>query len=296
MIPITKQQLPKPLLSSSAIQPRSLAKTPTALNTLTGPEATWRKAIITGNSDGKAIAAPQLSHTDQASGEVAKASASSPATIVTGLAVGPPGGNPFGYPPPHPRKSQFQYAIYPSTAVYNRLLQPTTYVNTKNPFPPDIIFSINLRTFPPPIDQSLSLHEIDFRIPIGDPALRTNWNTDIVGGAGLVPANSSPGISARMLSNQRWVVHMDVSAAYLNLRVIPRTLNLTVPVSQNTTLSFKLNEVEIAGPLGKSVTTGKIPVFVNITVTEIYGFHADVAKTQWVNQGSAQQTLDLQRQ
>ena len=293
-VPVVKQQLFKPLSNNSdKVQPRSLSKTPTLLKTLTGPKAVSKVAVIGSGTTGSVPTTSQ--------------SASTSVTSNTGVLSTTPGAasntnpllsNPFPYPPPLPQASQFQYAIYPSTTVYTKSLVPPRFVNTTNPFPPDIIFSINLNSPSFLVNQTLQLHEIDFRIPIGDPSLRTNWTTDIMGGVGLVPVNSSPGVSARMLSNQRWIVHMDVEAAYLNLRVIPRTMNLTVPIMQNPTLSFKLNEVQIAGPDGKSVTIvsfGSLPVVVNITVTEIYGFYADAAKTEWVNVGSAQQQLVLQR-
>ena len=211
------------------------------------------------------------------------------------LGTGSLGSQPNIILPPVPQAPQFQYAIYPSTFVYSQSILPTRFIDTKNPFPPDIIFSINLNTFPLFVNTFLQLHEIDIRIPIGDPSLRKNISTDILGGVGLVPVNSSPGTAARMLSNQRWIVHMDIQTAYLNLRVIPRTMNMTVPVAQNSTLSFKLNEVQIAGTDGKTITTGFAPVFVNIGITEKYGFYQDTARTKWIDQGSAQQMIALQR-
>lgn len=284
-LPVVMQQLPKPLLRSSAkIQPRSLAKTPPQLNTITGTNAVPKMAIDTASSSSSSKASG-VGITPGAQGLGNLGAASTPIPILS---------NPFPYPPPLPQLSQFQYAIYPSTFVYSKSILPTLFVNTTNPFPPDIVFSITLNDLI--VKQSLQLHEIDFRIPIGDPSLRKKLDSDIIGGVGLVPVNSSPGSAARMLSNQRWVVHMDVQPAYVNLRVIPRTLNLSVPVGQNTSLSFRLNEVEIAGPVGKNVTSGVVPVFVNFTVTEVYGFYADGDKrTKWVNQGSAFQQMALQR-
>ncbi|KAL8832471.1 MAG: hypothetical protein Q9191_000241 [Dirinaria sp. TL-2023a] len=309
-VPVVKQQLPKPLPTSSAtIQAQSLAKTPQALNTLTSAAALQRKTMpidTSATSTELASKSPAVLTTSAASNSPATAAPSSSASGIPALNLGmaTPGGaissNPFPNLPPLPQVSQFQYAIYPSTFVYTKTfpnLAPPRYVDTKNPFPPDIVFSIVLNSPTIIVNQTLRLHEIDFRIPIGDPALRKSIQNDILGGLGLVPVNSSPGSSARMLSNQRWVVHMDVQPAYLNLRVIPRTLNLSIPVVQNTQLSFKLNEVEIAGPMGKDITVGTplLPPLVFITVTEVYGFYADGAKTKWVNQGSAVQQINLQR-
>lgn len=288
-LPVVTQQLPKPLLRSSAkIQPRSLTKTPPQLNTITGPNAVPKMAPDPGSSSSSSKASGAgIMPGAQGLGNVGVGSTTIPIPIPS---------NPFPYPPPLPQASQFQYAIYPSTFVYSKSILPTLFVNTTNPFPPDIVFSITLNSPALLVNQTLQLHEIDFRIPIGDPSLRKKVGSDILGGVGLVPVNSSPGSAARMLSNQRWVVHVDVQPTYVNLRVIPRTLNLSVPVGQNTSLSFRLNEVEIAGPTGKNVTSGVVPVFVNFTVTEVYGFYADGDKrTKWVNQGSAFQQMALQR-
>ena len=301
-IPVIEQHLPRPRSTSSAkIQPRSLAKTPAQLNTLTGTHALSKTAatasgdIVRTSGDSKASgtapSAPSVSATSPAASMTMEGTTRGLAVTAAALPVL---SNPFPYPPPIPQVPQFGYAIYPSTTIYTKSILPTRFVNTTNPYPPDIIFSIILNDTLL-VNRTLQLHEIDFRIPIGDPSLRTDLAKDILGGIGLVPVDSSPGIAARMLSNQRWVVHMDISAAYLNLRVIPRTLNLAVPILQNTTLSFKLNEVQIAGPNGKSITSGRLPVFVNVVVTEIYGFYADAARTRWVNQGSAQQQFTIQR-
>ena len=302
-IPIVEQQLPKRLAKGSAkIQPRSLSETPPELNTITGSKVTTRAAISGSSSAGSF--SPRATIAGQGSAKSSAAGAASGKASIQGLAPGnnaagiatsaSPSKDPFPYPP---GLNAFQYAIYPSTTVYKpSSLAPPCFVDTTNPFPPDIIFSINLTSKLLPPLQDLQLHEIDFRIPIGDPSKRKDQNSDILGGVGLVPINSSPGVSARMLSNQRWVVHMDVQPTYLNLRIIPRTLNLAVPIAQNTTLSFRLNEVEIAGPDGKSTSSGLSPVFVNIGVTEVYGFFSDPStKTKWVNQGSAYQQLALQR-
>ena len=91
--------------------------------------------------------------------------------------------------PPIPQAPQFQDAIYPSTTTYSKSLVGAPFVNTINPFPPDLVFSINLNTPSVLVNQSMLLHEIDFRIPIGDPSLRTSYTTDIMGGLGLVPPN-----------------------------------------------------------------------------------------------------------
>ena len=306
-LPVVKQQLPRPLSTSPAkFQQQSLAETPVQLNTLTSATALQRKAVPSGTTASDTPTASKVA----APATVTGSSIQGINALTTGLASSIQGtgspvntilSNPPGFLPPLPQASQFQYAIYPSTFIYNKSpfdLFPPRFVDTTNPFPPDIVFSILLNSPTLIVNQTLRLHEIDFRIPIGDPALRKSLQNDILGGFGLVPVNSSPGSFARMLANQRWVVHMDVQPTYLNLRVIPRTLNLSVPVVQNTQLSFKLNEVEIAGPQGTSVTVSKpfvLPPVVHITVTEVYGFYADAAKTQWVNQGSAFQQIDLQR-
>ncbi|KAL8792182.1 MAG: hypothetical protein Q9195_005204 [Heterodermia aff. obscurata] len=304
-LPMTSQILPASLSSSPAkIQTRSLASTPSHLNSITRA-----KNIV--NVDAKTSTATTSggnSSSEKSTPSAVQATSGMAAGSITGLLGGPPNTGPLGssstgsqgsvpiiVSPPLPQLPQFQYAIYPSTFVYTRSILPTRFVNTTNPYPPDIIFSINLNAFPTPINPLLQLHEIDIRIPIGDPSLRKNGITDILGGVGLVPVNSSPGSAARMLSNQRWIVHMDVQTAYLNLRVIPRTMNMTVPVAQNSTLSFKLNEVQIAGTDGKTITTGFAPVFVNIGITEKYGFYFDTARTKWIDQGSAQQIIALQR-
>ncbi|KAL8692917.1 MAG: hypothetical protein Q9218_002143 [Villophora microphyllina] len=293
-LPVVKQTLSKRLVSSSAqFQQQSLAKTPVQLNTLTGPKALQRITTTTGTG------ATTTPGTAGVPVPTTSASGSSSGNLGSGSAANTTSSNPKGYPPPHPIPNQFQYAIYPSTTIYTGSGpgqgHVVCFVNTTNPFPPDIVFSINLKTPTASVKESLILHEIDFRIPIGDPALRKDSKNDIIGGLGLVPVNSSPGRSARMLSNQRWVAHMDVQPTYLNLRVIPRTLNLSVPVAQNSTLSFKLNEVEIAGPQGTSITAKGTSALVHVDVTEIYGFYTDATRTVWVNQGSAYQRLDLQR-
>ncbi|KAL8672155.1 MAG: hypothetical protein Q9168_003378 [Polycauliona sp. 1 TL-2023] len=293
-VPTITQRLPRLLPYSSAIsQPSSLAKTPTYLNTIDGVSGVSR-VPTTGTTPSPVITTPIPSTTGIAAGAIGSVLGGIGATSATLPILT----NPFPYPPPLPQLPQFDYAIYPSTLTYSKSLFPPRYVETTNPFPPDIVFSINLKSLVlPALPQALQLHEIDFRIPIGDASLRKNLGSDIMLGGGLVPVDSSPGSAARMLSNQRWVVHMDVEAAYLNLRIIPRTLNLAVPIQQNRSLSFKLNEVEIAGREGKTVTSGRLPVYeyVNIAITEIYGFYADAARTVWINQGSAQQQISLQR-
>ena len=296
-LPVMSQIMPASLSSSPAkIQTRSLANTPSHLNSITRAKNVVNLDATPNNATTSGVNTPSEKLTTSS----IQATSGTPAGSITGLLGGATnsgslGSLPIIIPPPLPQVPQFQYAVYPSTYVYSRSILPTRFINTTNPYPPDIIFSINLNTFPLLVNQLLQLHEIDIRIPIGDPSLRNNRTTDILGGVGLVPANSSPGTAARMLSNQRWIVHMDVQAAYLNLRVIPRTMNMTVPVAQNSTLSFKLNEVQIAGTDGKTTTTGFAPVFVNIGITEKYGYYFDTARTKWIDQGSAQQVIALQR-
>ena len=202
-------------------------------------------------------------------------------------------------PGPGAKISQFKYAIYPSTTPYSETYIANPFVNTSTPFAPDLIFSANLITAK--VIPGLMLNEISFRIPIGDPSLRKDKVRDIIGGVGLVPINSSPGSEPRMLSNQRWVVHQDIQGAltnpkapvYLNLRIIARTVAESVPILENQSLSFKLGNVEIAGPDGKSAGSGKEQVI--MIVTERFGNWKDAAKTQWNDQGSATTQMTLSR-
>ncbi|MCJ1309781.1 hypothetical protein MMC25_003442 [Agyrium rufum] len=198
------------------------------------------------------------------------------------------------------KTAQFYYAIYPSTTVFSNNLVNTSFVPVSSPYAPDLIFSINL--YPKSrIRSDLVLHEIQIYIPIGDPTLRKT-KTDILGGIGLVPSNASSGHSPRMLSNQRFIVHMDIQAApldtqfngsdptapgakpaYLVLRLIPRTMQMSVPILENRTLSFKLNEIELSGVDGKGNQGGRV----NVVCREVYGYWQDANHTTWVDMGYA---------
>ena len=189
--------------------------------------------------------------------------------------------------PPGMKQPQFDYAIFPSTTPFSRSFYGKGFISTSTPYAPDLIFAVNLRP-PGSIISALMVHEIQFRIPIRDPSLRKNKLTDIIGGLGLIPSgDASVGSGARMLSNQRWVVHMDPQPAYLVLRLIPRSTKMTVPLLENRSLSFRLNEVEVAGADGSQNQEGEV----TIGVKEIYGQWLDDAHTQWADMGSAVTTL-----
>ena len=66
---------------------------------------------------------------------------------------------------------------------------------------------------------------------------------------------------------------------------------MTVPITENQTLSFRLNEVEVAGPDGSLDAEGVVA----IAVTETYGAWQDDAHTKWADMGSATTMLVVQR-
>ena len=168
----------------------------------------------------------------------------------------------------------FDYSVYHSTVPYNNNMRGKGLVTISTPYSPDLIFSVKLRPGANVTDDRL--HDITFKIPIGDPRVRIN-PTDIKGGIGLVPpagpdGEASPGTMPRMLSNQRWIVHMDYQPAYLILRLIPRSMKEYDSVSRSPLgLSFKLNEVDITGPMGKDTTKGNVIMM----VTETWGYYTD---------------------
>jgi len=252
VVPLVPQTLPKSALRApNKIAARSLAALPNHLNKLTTPKPP------------------------------------NPTATTVSLAAT----TPSQQPGPGMKPLQFDYAVYPSTTPFTKTLLGRGFVTTSLPYAPDIIFSVNLRPTGS-IISGLMLHEIQFRIPIRGRSLRTNKLTDILNSDGLVPdGNASVGSGARMLSNQRWIVHLDHQQAYLVLRLIPRTMRMTVPITENQTLSFRLNEVEVAGPDGSLDAEGVVA----IAVTETYGAWQDDAHTKWADMGSATTILVVQR-
>ncbi|KAF2465821.1 uncharacterized protein BDR25DRAFT_378528 [Lindgomyces ingoldianus] len=207
----------------------------------------------------------------------------------------------------------FKYAIFPATSKYiaplPALPSSNSYVFVDAPFVPDLIFSININPIATnqieviengkKIKKSLWLREVQFKIPVGDPA-RRKGDADIQG-LGLVPDNASAGLQGRMLDNQRWVIHLDPGAEYMVVRVIPRSTKMSTPVEWNRNLSFKLMEVDIAGfdvpGVGEKVQIGEVkpptgPV--EVRVSEVYGFLLPDGKT-WVDQGRASWSWKVQR-
>ena len=168
----------------------------------------------------------------------------------------------------------FDYSIYQSTVPYSTSLRGKGLITVSTPYSPDIIFSVKLRPGVNIADDRL--HDVTFRIPISDSNARRS-PTDISGGIGLVPAadpdgEASPGTMPRMLSNQRWIVHMDHQPAYLVLRLIPRSMKEYDSVSRSPLgLSFKLNEVDVTGPTGKYTAKGNVIMM----VTETWGHFTD---------------------
>lgn len=198
---------------------------------------------------------------------------------------------------------QFAYAAFPSTTSYNSLafdrisLTRTSFVFTDTPYDPDLIFSINLR----PADvltKGLYISEVQFKIPIGDPNLRKqpkplapSW--EVISGLGLTPPGADWGnVRAKMLNNQRWIVHMDPEPTYMNIRIIPRSMLMAYPVAINRNMSFKLDEVPLAGADGKATQPGSV----TIHVTEIYRRRQrDVADGLWASMGTADYEMTIFR-
>lgn len=162
-------------------------------------------------------------------------------------------------------KSQFVVTVFPSTVNFKSVKSSFALVDT--PYDCDLVFSVNLLTNLAQTNLSLSM--MVFKIPIGDESERvvtTGLTKVLHPGPGLIPDHTYDGLSARMLSNQRWVVHIDPTPPYLVVRLLPRTTKRTVPILQNQTLSFQLNGVPLAGAAGDKPLQGQV----TINIQEFY--------------------------
>jgi len=179
------------------------------------------------------------------------------------------------------------------------MLNKVSFVYTDTPYDPDLIFSINLRAADRLIS-NLYISEVQLKIPIGDPNLRKDPNPqarsgswEVIPGLGLTPQGADwSAVRAKMLSNQRWIVHMDPSPTYMVVRIIPRSMLMAYPVSVNHNLSFKLDEVPLAGLTGKETHPGNV----TIRVKEIYRRRqGDIADGVWASMGFAMFDLVVAR-
>jgi hypothetical protein len=102
-----------------------------------------------------------------------------------------------------------------------------------------------------------------FKIPLGaesERAVPTGIEKNLKPGPGLIPDHTYTSLSARMLSNQRWVVHIDPVPPFLIVRLLPRTTYRTMTILQNKSLSFQLNGVPLAGVDGDNFVTGDVAI------------------------------------
>jgi hypothetical protein len=170
---------------------------------------------------------------------------------------------------PGKRDQQYTYCVFQSTSS-RKGDQSLVYSNT--PYPPDLIFAVNRRGARWLVD-GLHLRYVQFTIPVGDPKKRGKQPTGqgpVIPGPGFVPDNAVCGVQARMLNNQRWVVHPDAtSTGYFVWRVVPRSMLRECDVAQNINLSFKLDEVEVGGPNGEAELVGGTTT---IRVREVFGY------------------------
>jgi len=173
--------------------------------------------------------------------------------------------------------------IYPSTRPYR---EGSSYVYVDTPYAPDLIVSLKRRATGFLIP-GISLRSIEITIPVGDGATRgPNLAGFVTKGPGLVPALASAASSSRMLSNQRWFVQLQLlKSGYLVARLLPRSTKRSSLVEWNDELSFRLNEVEVAGPDGKAPAPGG---FVKVDVKETFGYLKDGTGETWVEQGFAE--------
>lgn len=199
---------------------------------------------------------------------------------------------------------QFTYALFPSTTAYasvpvDKMLNKLSFIYTDTPYDPDLIFSINLRAADRLIP-NLYISEVQLKIPIGDPNLRKDPNPkaqsgsgEVIPGLGLTPPGADwAAVRGKMLNNQRWIVHLDPLPTYMVVRLVPRSMLMAYPVTANRNLSFKLDEVPLAGLTGKETQPGNV----TIRVKEIYGRRqGDVAGGVWARMGFAMFDLVVAR-
>ncbi|KAF8253306.1 hypothetical protein K440DRAFT_657294 [Wilcoxina mikolae CBS 423.85] len=166
-------------------------------------------------------------------------------------------------------QTQFKFAVYPygSQAVTN---PRDSFAYVDSPFETDLIFALNLGS-DPVTNPGLYLHSVEVRIPlaIGSNAL-----------SGLMKTVQG---KARMLNNQRWVVHISYLANNtLVCQVTPRSLQRCFPLMWNRNLSFRLEGCEIDGDERT----------VNTTVREVYWQAKQVGekKWQWLDAGTQENT------
>ncbi|KAH6621588.1 hypothetical protein B0J18DRAFT_432871 [Chaetomium sp. MPI-SDFR-AT-0129] len=198
----------------------------------------------------------------------------------------------------------FQAAVYPSTVPYAKG-QSFVYVDT--PYVPDLVFSVNIlpgALAPPPAGADpLYLRYVQFTIPLGDEKDRVQAHAvpTPIAGLGLTPAGASAGARGRMLSNQRWVVHLNPTSSYLFVRIIPRSLQRAVPLTDNRRFSFRLDEVDVAG-LGVQSPAPPSPDHrrdvgpVIVAVREEYGYIKSwTPSIVWQRQGTATHRIQVMR-
>jgi len=189
---------------------------------------------------------------------------------------------------------QFICAVYPSTAAVKPPTPPSqipaSFLYVDTPYYPDLIFSVQLNKS---ARTDLFLNEIQFEIPLGPRSSRPVSDGGFVS-PGLMDVYTGPG--ARMLSNQRWVVHHDhVSAnnereTSFILRLIPRSLLNGYPIGRNANLSFRLNECPIS-PFEQPHPTSTTTEICHIKVTEIYRKYTAYKPDKWDPQGNGGSTI-----
>jgi hypothetical protein len=221
--------------------------------------------LLTGSSGVPAIAPamPRPLAVRNATGTAAPTPSVSPAPNIRPVVSPPDALRQLTNPPtpsahsPVPPQPQFICSIFPSTVKYARNQPSFVYVDT--PYDCDLVFSVIL---PEKLAQTdLSLAMLSFRIPIGAESERvvpSGPGINLKPGPGLIPDHTYTSLEARMLSNQRWVVHLDPTPPYLIIRLLPRTTRRTVPNLQNKSLSFQLNGVPLAGANGDNLVTGNV--------------------------------------
>ena len=196
-------------------------------------------------------------------------------------------------------QSQFIYSVRPSTSAFvpppGGMLVPPSFVNIDTPYNPDLIFSVTLN---PSARKDLNLHEIQLSIPLGPKSSRPDHTGSFIS-PGLMDSYTGPG--ARMLSNQRWVVHLDNVSLdkkgenLLVLRLIPRTMSKTYPIGFNASLAFQLSECPISG-FDPTLPKGATSDNVHIKCTEIYRQYTDPKLGKWNPQGNGTSTIVVKQQ
>ncbi|KAH8797907.1 hypothetical protein F5884DRAFT_687599 [Xylogone sp. PMI_703] len=176
---------------------------------------------------------------------------------------------------------QYDLAVYPSTtsAASFPPHKVSSSVFTDAPIYVDLIFSLtHVRNLSP---VNLDLFSVEVRIPLGRASGRPL--SDDIGGPGLMETYDGPG--ARMLSNQRWIVHIDLELPkMLVMRILPRSLSWTSKLYSNPNLSFRLNECLIM-PIDSD------GVKISTRVFETYRTRLNTNPVTWEEQGIGKNIL-----